>query len=128
MAQPYHICLVDDDRFLLDMYAIKFKTAGHTVTSYQGGEIALDTIRKESPKFDALLVDIVMPAIDGFGVMEAIKSENLLPGTKIIVLSNQGQQGDLDKAKELGAVGYIVKASAIPSEVFTETIKIIETK
>jgi len=110
------------------MYAIKFKTAGHTVTSYQGGEIALDTIRKESPKFDALLVDIVMPAIDGFGVMEAIKSENLLPGTKIIVLSNQGQQGDLDKAKELGAVGYIVKASAIPSEVFTETIKIIETK
>lgn len=126
MATMYHICLVDDDRFLLDMYAVKFKAAGHEVTAYQGGDVALEAFRKGANKFDALLVDIVMPAIDGFGVMEAVRDEKLLPTTKIIVLSNQGQESDLERAKALGAVGYIIKASAIPSEVFSETIRIIE--
>lgn len=122
----YHICLVDDDRFLLDMYAVKFKAAGHIVTAYQGGDVALEAFRKGGEKFDALLIDIVMPAIDGFGVLEALKTEKLLEGTKKIVLSNQGQESDLERAKELGASGYIIKASAIPSEVFSETIAIIE--
>ncbi len=67
-----------------------------------------------------------MPEKDGFQVMEAIRKENLAPNMKIIVLSNQGQDTDIEKAKELKADGYIIKASSIPSEVYTETIKIIE--
>ena len=66
--------------------------------------------------------------IDGFEVLSTIKNENLASDMKIIVLSNQGQQSDIEKATELGAHGYIIKASAIPSEVFTETLKIIEAK
>lgn len=125
MPQPYRIYLVDDDRFLLDMYAVKFRAAGHEVTAFQGGELALEALRKD-PAPDALLLDIVMPGIDGFEILETIKKENLTKETKIIVLSNQGQESDLERAKSLGAVGYIIKASAIPSEVFSETIKIIE--
>jgi len=122
----YRIYLVDDDRFLLDMYAVKFRGAGHEVTAFQGGEMALEALRKgEAP--DALLLDIVMPGIDGFEVLEIIKKENLAQGTKIIVLSNQGAESDLERAKSLGAAGYIIKASAIPSEVYSETIRIIET-
>lgn len=125
MTNPYRIYLVDDDRFLLDMYAVKFRAAGHDVTAFQGGEHVLEALRKDPPP-NALLLDIVMPGVDGFEVLEAIKKENLAQGTKVIVLSNQGQESDLERAKALGAAGYIIKASAIPSEVFSETIKIIE--
>lgn len=123
----YRIYLVDDDRFLLDMYAVKFRGAGHDVTAYQGAELALEALRKD-PAPDAVLLDIVMPGIDGFEVLETIKSENLAATSKVIVLSNQGAEADLERAKTLGAAGYIIKASAIPSEVYSETIKIIEAK
>jgi two-component system phosphate regulon response regulator PhoB len=121
----YRIYLTDDDRFLLDMYAVKFKAAGHEVTAFQNGTMLLEELRAK-PAPDALLLDIVMPEIDGFQVLEAIKKEALAPSMKKIVLSNQGQDTDIEKAKALGAIGYIIKASAIPSEVYAETIKIIE--
>lgn len=123
----YRLYLVDDDRFLLDMYAVKFKAAGHDVTAFQSGDEALKALR-EQPAPDALLLDIVMPTIDGFEVLNFIQKEGLAPTMKKIVLSNQGQQSDIEKAKALGADGYIIKASAIPSEVFTETMRIIESK
>lgn len=125
MPTTYRIYLVDDDRFLLDMYAVKFRAAGHEVTAFQGGEAALEALRKEPPP-DVMLLDIIMPVIDGFEVLEVIKKEGLAPKTKVIVLSNQGQPSDIERATSLGAAGYIIKASAIPSEVFSETIKIIE--
>jgi len=127
MPTPYRLYLVDDDRFLLDMYAVKFKAAGHDVTAFQNGEEALKALR-EQPAPDAMLLDIVMPGMDGFEILDAIHKEKLAPTTKVIVLSNQGQESDIEKAKALGAAGYIIKASAIPSEVFTETVRIIEAK
>jgi CheY-like chemotaxis protein len=121
----HRLYLVDDDRFLLDMYAIKFKNAGHDVTAFQSGEEVLAALRKD-PLPEAMLIDVVMPGMTGFELLETMRRENLAPQTKVIVLSNQGQDTDLDKAKELGAAGYIIKASAIPSEVYAETISIIE--
>ena len=121
----YRIYLTDDDRFLLDMYAVKFKAAGHAVETFQNGNEVLDMLRTK-PAPDALLLDMVMPEIDGFQVLETIQRENLAPAMKKIVLSNQGQESDIEKAKSLGASGYIIKASAIPSEVYAETIAIIE--
>jgi len=126
-TKPYRLYLVDDDRFLLDMYAVKFKGAGHEVTAFSGGEEILKALR-EQPAPDAVLLDIVMPGMTGFEILEAIKRENLAPTAKFIVLSNQGQESDIEQAKALGAAGYIIKASAIPSEVFSETIKIIESQ
>jgi CheY-like chemotaxis protein len=122
---PYRLYLVDDDRFLLDMYAVKFKAAGHEVTAFSGGQDLLKALR-EQPTPDALLVDIVMPDMTGFEILDAIQKEKLGGSMKKIVLSNQGQESDITQAKTLGADGYIIKASAIPSEVFAETIKIIE--
>ncbi len=122
----YKIYLVDDDRFLLDMYAVKFKAAGHEVVANQGGEELMKTLKEKGPP-DAVLLDIIMPGMNGFEVFEKLRKENLIPPTtKVIILSNQGQDADIAKAKELGAAGYIVKASAIPSEVLTETISLIE--
>lgn len=124
---PYRLYLVDDDRFLLDMYSVKFKAAGHEVTAFSKGEDLLAALR-EKPAPNALLLDVVMPGMSGFEILDTIRKENLGEGMKVIILSNQGQDADLARAKELKADGYIIKASAIPSEVFSETIKIIETK
>jgi CheY-like chemotaxis protein len=124
----YRVFMVDDDRFLLDMYALKFKAAGHDAVPFSGGQDLLDAL-KDKPAPDAILLDIIMPGMDGFQVLEAIRKGKLVPEkTKVVVLSNQGQDADIEKAKSLGAAGYIVKASAIPSEVLSQTVNIIEGK
>ena len=123
----YRVYLVDDDRFLLDLYAVKFKNAGHEVTAFAGGEELLAVLRKKGAVVPhAILLDIIMPGITGLETLETIRNENLAKGAKIIFLSNQGQNSDIEKAKQLSADGYIIKASAIPSEVFAETVRIIE--
>ncbi|MGB4076816.1 MAG: response regulator [Minisyncoccia bacterium] len=121
----YRIYLVDDDRFLLDMYAVKFRNAGHDVTAFQSPDEALAALKKEKAP-DAVLLDVVMPGMTGFEMLQKVRDEKLAEATKFIILSNQGQDADLDKAKELSAAGYVVKASAIPSEVYSQTISIIE--
>jgi len=124
----YNVYIVDDDRFLLDLYAIKFKNAGHEVGVFGGGEELVAALRKRDTKApDAILLDLVMPGMDGFGALEIIRKEHLAQGSKIIILSNQGQDSDLEKAKQFATDGYIVKASAVPSEVFAETIRTIES-
>jgi len=122
----YRVYLVDDDRFLLDLYAVKFKNAGHEVTVFGSGEDLLAALRKEGAQApDAVLLDLIMPGMGGFAALEAIRKERLAPAAKIIILSNQGQDSDIEKAKELKADGYIIKASAIPSEVLSETLRIV---
>lgn len=124
----YHIYLVDDDRFLLDLYAVKFKNAGHEVTVFGGGEELLSALRKDGATTpDVILLDVIMPGMNGFEVLEVLRKENLAKSSKIIFLSNQGQSSDIERAKELSADGYIIKASAIPSEVFAETMRIVES-
>ena len=124
----YRVYLVDDDRFLLDLYAVKFRNAGHDVHIFNGGEELLMFLRKNGTVApDAILLDIIMPGMTGFETIEAVRKEKLAQGSKIIFLSNQGQDSDVEKAKQFSADGYIIKASAIPSEVFIETIRIIES-
>ena len=125
-GMAYRIFLTDDDRFLLDLYAVKFKNAVHEVSTFGGGEELLQALRKGTDKPDAILLDVIMPGQDGFEVLETIRKEKLGEGAKVIILSNQGQDADLEKAKSLHADGYIIKASAIPSEVLAETIRTIE--
>ena len=123
----YRIFLVDDDKFLLDLYAVKFKNAGQEVSVFNNGEELLAELRKPDLKApDAILVDVVMPGLNGFETIQAMHKEGLGKGSKIIFLSNQGQDSDFEQAKQLAADGYIVKASAIPSEVYAEAIRTIE--
>lgn len=124
----YRIFIVDDDRFLLDLYAVKFRNAGHDVSVFSGGEDLLSALRKKGSVMpDAILLDLIMPGMSGFEALETIRKEHLAKDTKIIILSNQGQDSDIEKAKQLSVAGYIIKASAIPSEVLTETLRTIES-
>lgn len=123
----YRIYLTDDDRFLCDLYAVKFKKAGHEVSVFDSGEALVAQLKKDGANApDALLLDVVMPGIGGMGALETIRKEDLAKNAKIIILSNQGQDSDIEKAKNLSIDGYIIKASAIPSEVFDETMRILK--
>lgn len=126
-AMAHRFYLADDDKFLLNLYAVKFKNAGHEVEVFPGGEELLATLRKGGAAPDAILLDVVMPGIDGLQVLETIRKEKLAEGAKIIILSNQGQGSDIEKAKQFGADAYIVKASAIPSEVLTQAVRTVES-
>lgn len=112
------LLLVDDDAFLRDMYAIKFEEAGHTVSVAKNAAEALAFL-EEGSKFDVVLMDMVMPGMTGVELLDNIKKFSLAKDTKCIVLSNQGEQVDLDTAEKAGAAGYIIKAESIPSEVVT---------
>jgi DNA-binding response OmpR family regulator len=110
------VLLVDDDKFLLDMYALKFTKAGYTVHASLSVKNALDTLRGGF-ETDAVIFDLIMPEEDGFSLLEKIREEKLAPGASLIALSNQSDESEKKRALQLGASHYIVKASMIPSEV-----------
>jgi CheY-like chemotaxis protein len=119
------ILLVDDDTFLRDMYATKFIECGHNVTTAVHATDALRLIEQDS-NYDLIIVDMIMPGMTGIELMSELSK--IYPDNKIkfIVLSNQGQDQDLSEAKEAGAIGYIIKAQSIPSEVVKRVEEIIK--
>jgi CheY-like chemotaxis protein len=121
------IFVVDDDKFLLDMYALKFSKSGYVVEAADNGEDALKKFRGGF-KPDILLMDVIMPGLTGLETLEAICKESLLPDTTIVMLTNQNMPEDLERAKKCKVDGYIVKAMAIPSEVLSEVEKIHAAK
>lgn len=125
MAHTYKILLIDDDKFLLDMYSHKFAKDGFTVETALGGDAAFEKLKEFHP--DIILTDIVMPGKDGLEVVEKIQNEKLAPSAIIIMLTNQGDSYDIERAKKLHVHGYIVKATSIPSEVVSEVLKITES-
>lgn len=112
------ILLIDDDAFIIDMYSIKFTAAGYALTVAKSVEEALAKLRGGFIP-DILITDLVMPKMSGFDLLEAVQKEGLIPHATKIVLSNQSESADIVRAKELGAIGHIIKANAIPSEVLT---------
>lgn len=126
-TEPKKILIVDDDSFLLDMYALKFSKSNFSVSTALGAEQALEKLRGGLSPF-VILLDIMMPLMDGFELLEKIKEDKLAPDSITIFLSNRGQSSDITRAEALGASGYIIKASCIPSEVVEKVVSIINNK
>lgn len=124
MEKKIGILIVDDDKFLLDMYAMKFEENGFDVETALSGVDAL-TLLESGKKPDLILLDVVMPGVDGLEVLTTIKQKKLAEGATIVILSNLGQKEDVEKGLSLGANGYIVKASTTPSEVVTRVKEIL---
>ncbi|MEI8339188.1 MAG: response regulator [bacterium] len=122
-VEKIKIIIVDDDKFLLSMYALKFKNKGYEVEVALGGEEAINKI-KAGCHPDIIISDVIMPKMDGFEFVEKVKNENLAPKAVYVILTNQGQTTDIERAVKLGVDGYIVKATTIPSEVVDEVADI----
>src|SRR3989344_8365072 len=99
MPQGVKILIVDDDSFLLDMYALKFKEGGYDVDTSSSAQEALQKFRGGA-RPDVLLFDLVMPGLDGFALLKALHDEKLNEGLISIALSNLDQEEDIKRAKE----------------------------
>lgn len=118
------ILIVEDDNFLVEMYTTKFELEGFQVVSAEDGEKGLATAKAESP--DIILLDILMPKMDGFTTLEELKKDESTKDIPVILLTNLGQKEDVKKGFEIGAAGYLIKAHFMPSEVVAKIKKILE--
>ena len=121
------ILIVDDDSFLLDMYALKFSQNNFEVYAAGGALQAIEKL-KSGLLPDVLLMDVIMPEMNGFEMLTQINAEKLCTDCIKIVLSNKSQQSDIDEGNKLGVSGYIVKANSTPTEVIDQVVKILEKK
>ena len=119
------ILIIDDDTFLLDMYSLKFLESNFDVSTATS---SADALAKLVGGFrpDIMLVDVVMPGMDGIQFLAALKEKAITGIKHIVVLSNLGQKEDVERGLANGAEDYIVKANFTPSEVVTKVRKIFE--
>jgi CheY-like chemotaxis protein len=123
--KAYKLLIVDDDQFLLNMYSLKFSKNDYVVTTTTNPQEALSKLR-EGLAPDIILLDVIMPGMDGYQILEAIRKEKLAENAAIVMLTNQSD--GIDRIKELKVDGYIVKATIIPSEVVKEVTQILEKR
>jgi DNA-binding response OmpR family regulator len=110
MAEPTRrVLLAEDDRFLRKAAETALKRQGFGVLPAVDGEEALRVARAEAP--DLILLDLIMPKLQGFEVLRALKADGATAAIPVIVLSNLGQDSDVRQAMEAGAVAYFVKAN-----------------
>lgn len=114
------IVLIEDDMYLRKMYELGLKKAGFQVKSAENGKLGLELIESTQP--DLVLLDVIMPELNGFEVLKRLNESGKIKNYQIIMLTNLGQEDDLKKALELGAKDYIIKSNFTISEV-TQKIK-----
>lgn len=122
--KPVHILLVEDDTFLANIYKTKFELEGFKVSVADNGEDGLADVKKKKP--DIVLLDILLPKMDGFSVLKHIKDDAATQKTPVIFLTNLGQKEDVEKGLALGAVDYLIKAHFKPSETVEKVKKALK--
>jgi len=121
-----HVLIVEDDVFLAEIYQKKFEMEGFKVSMVNNGEKGLVDIKKKKP--DIVLLDILLPKLDGFAVLEAAKADSATKNIPIILLTNLGQKDDVQRGLEEGAVDYLIKTHFKPSEVVDKVRKVLQKK
>jgi CheY-like chemotaxis protein len=101
----------------------KLSREGYEVFVARDGEEGLKKMREMDPKPDLVLLDIIMPKMGGFEVMEEMKKDESLKNIPVIVISNSGQPVELDRAKKLGAKDWLIKTEFDPNEVLEKVKK-----
>ena len=118
------VFIVDDDKFLLGMYSLKFANNGYDVDTTVGSLAALEKLRAGAQP-DIVLLDIVMPYMDGLELLKTMRDEKLASNAIVVMLTNQSQSSDIERAKELHVDGYIVKLTTGPSEIVADINNIL---
>jgi CheY-like chemotaxis protein len=109
------ILLVEDEEILINVLSKKLSKEGYEVTIARNGQEGLESMRKDKP--DLILLDVVMPKMGGFEVMEEMNKDDELKKLSVIIVSNSGQPVELDRAKKLGAKDWLIKTDFDPQEV-----------
>ena len=120
------ILVIEDDRFLRELIVRKLTIEGYDVVQAIDGEQGLEKIKSEKP--DLVLLDLILPGIDGFEVLSQVKKDESLSHIPIIILSNLGQRSEVEKGLNLGATDYMIKAHFTPDEIVEKIRNILKEK
>ncbi|MDO8240736.1 MAG: response regulator [Candidatus Moranbacteria bacterium] len=114
------IMIIEDDSFVMDIYQTKLSLEGFDIIAANNGMEALEKLEKIDCKPDLILLDIIMPFVNGLEVLEKIKNNDRLKKIPIILLTNLSQKEDIDQGMILGADDYLIKSHFTPSEVLAK--------
>jgi DNA-binding response OmpR family regulator len=117
------ILVVEDDKFLREMISRKLEKEGYDVYQAIDGEKGEEKIKEVKP--DIVLLDLILPGIDGFEVLERVKKDPEVAEVPIIILSNLGQKSEVERGLNLGAVDFLIKAHFTPAEIVRKIKEII---
>ncbi|MDO8259976.1 MAG: response regulator [Candidatus Magasanikbacteria bacterium] len=120
------ILIIEDEEFLSEMYKIKLESEGYAVAVADDGQMGVKLA--DSGKPDLILLDLMMPKMNGFQVLEKLKANKKTSGIKVYVLSNLSQGEEIKKGMELGADGFLVKASLTPTQISDFVHKVFDNK
>lgn len=120
------ILSIEDDKFLSSLVARKLSAAGYEMLHAANGEDALRVVKGEKPSL--ILLDILLPEMSGFEVLEKIKADPLTKNIPVILFSNLGQKEDIDKGLSLGAEKFIVKATVVLDDIVKEIQQVLQGK
>jgi len=109
------VLLIEDDKMIIDMYNLKFTQEGYEVFKAENGKDGVEMAKETKP--DIILLDIILPKMDGFSVLKKLKADDDTKNVPVVLLTNLGQDGDVKKGLELGAIDYLIKANYTPAQV-----------
>lgn len=118
------ILIIEDDSFLAGMYVTKLGLEHFQTELAADGKSGLEKARKSSP--DLILLDILLPKMNGFDVLKALKADPSTTNIPVILLTNLGQKSDVLKGLEAGAADYLIKAHFMPSEVVEKIKQVLQ--
>ena len=117
------ILIIEDDKFLRELITRKLEKEGYETSQAVDGEDGFKKVSSEKP--DLILLDLILPGIDGFDVLSIIKKDDQLSGIPVIILSNLGQKEDVERGLNLGAIDYLIKAHFTPTEIIEKAKKVL---
>ncbi len=124
MDSKLKILIVEDDEFLRSLTAKRLEKEGYVVTVAVDGESALVTAAQEKPNL--IFLDLLLPGLDGFEVLGKLKANAELKSVPVVVFSNLGQKEDIERAKQLGADEFLIKANFTLDDVMSKINEILK--
>lgn len=118
------ILLIEDDDIIIKLLVKRIERAGYNVDVARNGKDGIQKIKKRVP--DLLLLDMIMPILDGFGVLEYLKKEVILPELPVIIVSNSGQPVEIERAVKMGVRDYLVKLNFNPNELIEKIRNVLK--
>ena len=118
------ILIIEDDKFLRELMVRKLVNDGYEAIEATNGEEGVRTAKAEKP--DLILLDLILPGIDGFESLTRIRKDQETANIPVIILSNLGQKEDIEKGLKLGATDYLIKAHFAPREIAEKIASILK--
>ena len=115
------ILIIEDDLILLNLLKDKLTKAGYNITSAENGKLGLKMAQVDRP--DLILLDLILPEMDGMTVLEKIRADSSISSMPVIIISNSGQPFDIEKSEKLRIEDYLVKTEFDPGEVLEKVDK-----